>query len=113
MDREAIGEVFDEPSHAKIILVYMTNQELSDHLEYRSLTDIRLRKEALRKDIEADDAKIKALWSSIFTRPDAFSHNASRSKRVTSLISMGMGTLDGALLAWKLYRKFKRNDRGR
>ncbi len=91
----------------------MTNQEHSENMEYRSLTDIRLRKEALRKDIEADDAKIKALWKSIFTCPDAFSRNASRSKRLTSLISIGMGTVDGALLAWKLYRKFKKNDRAR
>ena len=32
-------------------------------IEYRSLNDIRLRKEALRKSIEADDKKIKTLWN--------------------------------------------------
>ncbi len=32
--------------------------------QYNSLNDIRLRKEALRKSIEADDKKIKTLWNS-------------------------------------------------
>ena len=39
--------------------------------QYNSLNDIRLRKEALRKSIEADDKKIKTLWNSLFTKPDA------------------------------------------
>jgi len=77
-------------------------------IEYRSLNDIRLRKEALRKSIEADDKKIKALWNSLFTKPDAFSKEASRGRRIASMISVGTGAFDGALLAWKLYRKFKR-----
>lgn len=76
--------------------------------EYRSLNDIRLRKETLRKSIEADDQKIKTLWNSLFTLPDAFSKDASRSKRITSMISIGTGAFDGAILAWKLYRKFKK-----
>ena len=76
--------------------------------EYRSLNDIRLRKETLRKSIEADDKKIKTLWNSLFTLPDAFSKDASRSKRITSMISIGTGAFDGAILAWKLYRKFKK-----
>ena len=77
-------------------------------LQYNSLNDIRLRKEALRKSIEADDKKIKTLWNSLFTKPDAFSKEASRGRRIASMISVGTGAFDGALLAWKLYRKFKR-----
>ena len=77
-------------------------------IEYRSLNDIRLRKEALRKSIEADDKKIKTLWNSLFTKPDAFKKDASRGKRLQSMMSIGMGAFDGALLAWKLYRKFKK-----
>ena len=77
-------------------------------IEYRSLNDIRLRKEALRKSIEADDKKIKTLWNSLFTKPDAFKKDVSRGKRLQSMMSIGMGAFDGALLAWKLYRKFKK-----
>ncbi len=85
----------------------------SDITEYNSLSDIRLKKELLRKDIEADDAKIKTLWGTLFTKPDVLSSNASTSKRLNSLLHVGAGALDGALLAWKLYRKFKPRKRRR
>lgn len=84
------------------------NGEATASCQYNSLNDIRLRKESLRKGIEADDRKIKALWGSLFTKPDAFSKDASRGKRIASMISIGTGAFDGALLAWKLYRKFKK-----
>lgn len=80
----------------------------SDQIQYSSLNEIRLRKELLRRDIEADDAKIKALWNALFVCPDALSKKATPSKRMQSLFSIGAGAFDGALLAWKLYRKFKR-----
>lgn len=43
-----------------------------------------------------------------FQKADALLKSASTSKRISSLMSMGAGALDGAILAWKLYRKFKR-----
>ena len=95
----------------------MTNEQNNDNRyldddnscpQYNSLNDIRLRKAALRKSIEADDKKIKTLWNSLFTKPDAFKKDASRGKRLQSMMPIGMGAFDGALLAWKLYRKFKK-----
>ena len=77
-------------------------------MEYSSLNEIRLRKELVQKDIEADDAKIKALWRTLFVKPDVLSKNASPGKRLNSLFSIGASAFDGALLAWKLYRKFKK-----
>ncbi len=76
--------------------------------EYQSLTDIRMRKEAIRKSMVEDEVKFNKLWSSLFHKPDAFSSSASASKRLNSMLSIGMGAMDGAILAWKLYRKFKR-----
>lgn len=95
----------------------MTNEQNNDNRyldddnscpQYNSLNDIRLRKAALRTSIEADYKKIKTLWNSLFTKPDAFKKDASRGKRLQSMMSIGMGAFDGALLAWKLYRKFKK-----
>ena len=80
----------------------------TEQIEYSSLTEIRLRKELLQKDIAADDDKIKALWKSLFVKPDALSKKATPGKRMQSLFSIGAGAFDGALLAWKLYRKFKK-----
>ena len=82
--------------------------DFSEPTEYSSLTEIRLRKELLRKEIETDDAKIKKLWHSLFTKPDALSSKASKGRRLQSMINIGAGAFDGAILAWKLYRKFKK-----
>ena len=82
--------------------------DYSEQQQYRSLYDIRLRKEQLQKEIKADDEKIKTLWRSIFAKPAILSKSASTNKRLNSLLSIGAGAFDGALLAWKLYRKFKK-----
>lgn len=82
--------------------------ENTEQIQYSSLNEIRLRKELLQKEIQADDAKIKKLWGTLFVKPDVLSKKASPGKRMQSLFSIGAGAFDGALLAWKLYRKFKR-----
>lgn len=75
---------------------------------YQSIEEIRQRKAALQKEIEADSAKIDEKWHSLFKKPEALSKSATPSQRISGIISSGAGVLDGILLVWKLYRKFKR-----
>ncbi len=75
---------------------------------YQSIEEIRLRKAALLKDIEADSAKIEEKWHSLFKKPAALSKPTTASQRIAGLVSTGAGLLDGIMLGWKLYRKFKR-----
>ena len=75
---------------------------------YQSIEEIRLRKAALQKEIEADSAKIDEKWHSLFKKPEALSKSATPSQRISGIISSGAGVLDGILLVWKLYRKFER-----
>ena len=75
---------------------------------YQSIEEIRLRKIALQKEIEADSAKIDEKCHSLFKKPEALSKSATPSQRISGIISSGAGVLDGILLVWKLYRKFKR-----
>ncbi len=72
---------------------------------YNSLAEIRARREALGKEIEADGQQIKKLWGQLFAKdePEAY---ATPSKRLNRLLSTGAGMFDAALLGWKLYRKF-------
>lgn len=105
MDREAFGEIFGKYSYA-IVSMKTTNHQ--DKNQYCSLTEIRLRKELLQKEMETDSEKIKQQWNSLFVKPKAFSKSTSPSKRISSLMSMGAGALDGMILAWKLYHKFKK-----
>lgn len=74
---------------------------------YRSLDEIRDRKDLLLDDIRKDDQQIKALWGQLFAKPEPISA-LTPSKRISSLMATGAGVFDGILLGWKLYRKFKR-----
>lgn len=72
---------------------------------YNSLDEIRIRREALAKEIDASEDKIRDLWTTLFAKEEVPRHETP-SKRAQRLISTGAGLFDAALLGWKLYRKF-------
>ena len=74
---------------------------------YHSLDEIRLRKAQLLTDITKDGNKIQGIWDSIFHQPK---DKALPTKRFSGLMTTGAGILDGLILGWKLYRKFKGKD---
>ena len=71
---------------------------------YGSLEAIRNRKRELRKQLQTSDSEIRVMWKELFHRPEP----TTKSMRMSSLMSTGAGILDGLILGWKLYRKFKR-----
>lgn len=75
---------------------------------YSTLEEIRMRKALLLKDIQKDSEKIDLQWHSLFRKPQGLSKAVAPSKRIGNFMNIGAGFLDGALLAWKLYRKFKK-----
>ena len=72
----------------------------------RTLEEIVMRKEYVLGEVHRDDEKIKKLWGSLFHAPNLTS--STPSKRITGFMNAGVGVFDGLLLAWKLYRKFKK-----
>lgn len=109
MDRKTFGKV-PGGSATREIIPFMNTEDTYPY-EFRSLHDIRRRKKVLMTAIKEDDGKIKALWKDLFKKPDALSRNATPGKRFSSIITNGMGLIDGAILGWKLYRKFKKHKR--
>lgn len=75
---------------------------------YTTIDEIRARKALLLKDIQKDSERMDSQWHSLFHKPAALTKSATASQRITSLVNAGAGMLDGILLAWKLYRKFKK-----
>lgn len=73
--------------------------------EINSLDDIERRKDAVLMAIQKDEQRIGVLWNSIFHKPQ--SHD--RSNRWANIMNTGFSIVDGAILGWKLYRKFKQN----
>lgn len=56
---------------------------------YQSIEEIRLRKAALQKEIEADSAKIDEKWHSLFKKPEALLKSATPSQRISGIIVPG------------------------
>lgn len=85
----------------------MDTAKTTSGTSYRSLEEIRDRKDHLLSEIRRDDQQIKALWGNLFPKQQPMAA-LTPSRRISSLMATGAGVFDGILLGWKLYRKFKR-----
>lgn len=74
--------------------------------KYTSLEAIVERKQQLKTEIAENEKQIKTMWRSLFHEEKPVLKTTSQ--RLTKILSIGTGVVDGALLGWKLYRKFKR-----
>lgn len=82
----------------------INNQTEEAPRTFNSLADIRAYKDAIKKEINKDEEKMGDLWSQLFHSGEP--EPQTRGQKFTRMINMGAGMLDGALLGWKLYRKF-------
>ena len=71
-------------------------------LPFKSLDDIRLRKEYLRRELRKDNQSMKTQWNGLFHKQE----NNLPSQRFSNLMTTGVSVFDGLLLAWKLYNRF-------
>ncbi len=78
---------------------------MEDRNDYSSLSDIMRRKAQLKGSLTANERRIGSLWKTLFQQ-DKSKANQSPSMRLANVISTSAGLLDGALLGWKLYRRF-------
>ena len=84
----------------------MTDNNFTNGPTYTTLRSIGDRKAQLLKEIRKDSDQINQLRQQLFSKPKM---PAKRSGFMPSkLMGTGASVLDGLLLAWKLYRKFKR-----
>ena len=80
----------------------MTEEE---PLKYQSLLAIHARKIQLNKEIQRSEQEIKTTWNTLF-HPKKDPTPNTPTQRFLSLASSSVGLIDGALLGWKLYKKF-------
>lgn len=78
---------------------------MEERNDYSSLSDITRRKTQLKASLTANERRIGTLWKSLFQQ-DRVKANQSPSMRLANMISTSAGLIDGALLGWKLYRRF-------
>lgn len=80
------------------------NTVQSEH-KFSSLDDIRAYKEELREQIRQDRDVISTKWNDLFHREEPATQN--KAQKIMKMLSLGTGVLDGAMLGWKLYRKYQ------
>ena len=81
-------------------------------LHYKSLADIRARKQALQEELDRDSLSMKTQWDSLFHKPKS----QAPSRRMTAFMATGASVFDGVLLILKLYNRFgggRKNSRAR
>ena len=69
---------------------------------YRTLDDIRQRKETLRRQLDRDSEHISLLWGSIFVKRS----ESSRGEFISNVIANSALAIDAFLLARKLRRNY-------
>ena len=70
--------------------------------EYKTLKAISARKQQLLTGIRADNAKIGTLWKDLTTKHE----QPTKGLKMADILNTGAGIFDGAMLGWKIYRKY-------
>ena len=69
---------------------------------YKTLKAISERKQQLLASIRADHAHMDTLWKNLTTKQE----QPTKGLRMADMLNTGAGIFDGAMLGWKLYRKY-------
>lgn len=75
--------------------------------QFSSLAEIEEYKAELIGMIHDSEQDISSLWDKLFQKSDTPSVKTP-TQRIMSMVHMGSGVLDGLILGWKLYRKFRK-----
>lgn len=70
--------------------------------EYRTLAEIRLRKDRLSDEIEQHSEKIATLWGMLFAKQE----NSTKGEHMATLIANGVTAVDTFLLVRKLMKNY-------
>ena len=74
---------------------------------FSSLEEIERYKEEVRKNIREDERNIADLWNRLFLKDGGKHMPKTPMQRISSMVNIGSGVVDGIILGWKLYHKFK------
>lgn len=70
-----------------------------------SLSALKMRQDAIKRQLDNSEKRLGTIWNDIFRSPTPKERN-SPTQRALTLITSYAGVIDGAILGWKLYRKF-------
>lgn len=77
----------------------------SARINIDSIEALCARKEQLRGELDVVEERMSGIWHEMFRQPTA-EELGSPTKRLLATITSASALIDGALLGWKLYRRF-------
>ncbi len=80
---------------------------MEEERTYHSVSDMRRRKRQLKSEIAASGKVVGHLWNDLFHKHGG-KRSTPRARRLSDVVSTGVSVVDGALLVWKLYRRFRK-----
>lgn len=83
----------------------MNNQE-PQLQPINTMADLRAAKDTVSHQLRADEERMAGMWHSLFAPKDKAAL-ATPTARLTRMVGMGAGIVDGVLLGWKLYKKYQ------
>lgn len=81
------------------------NKNIQNIAPIHTLEDLELQKYELRKQLNDSETKLSETWNKMFRNP-ADTDEFSPTQKALSIASSAAGLIDGALLGWKLYKRF-------
>ena len=76
-----------------------------ENLTIDSLETLRIRQAEIKKQLNKSEDRLAGIWNDLF-HSEPTKAVASPTQRAISFLTNSAGIIDGALLGWKLYRKF-------
>ena len=70
--------------------------------EYRTLDEIRLRKDELLEQLEQDNTRFSTLWKQVFLKRE----ESTKTEYITGLVSNGIMAVDTILMVRKLVKNY-------
>ena len=75
----------------------------NDTVDYRSLDEIRRRKDQVLNELRQDNSQISTLWNQIFVKRE----DSTKADYITSLVSNGIIAFDTFMLIRKLMKSYR------
>ncbi len=77
-----------------------------EQIKYQTLKDVTHRKEIVLAQIKANNKELTYLGKSLFAKQPK--KKKSKGSVISTVLKTGVGVFDALVLAWKIYRKFKK-----
>jgi len=71
-----------------------------------TIAELKAQEELVRAELRTEQKELRRQWDSLFRR--GRKGPKTPTERALGFFSKGSSLLDGAILGWKLYKKFKR-----